>query len=547
MSQPDIADLDRLHRQGHISRRQFVLGLAALGLAPGAIASLAGSDPVEAATPATPEYLVLVTLDAFRPDYMKLAPMPALASLIQSGTSYDRGWVAQMESETPASHVSISTGATPDHTGVIGFEWRNPKTGGEAQDGWPRHVIAGYLERDIKDSNVDSIPRAVKAAHPRETVVTVSSEKVHAADGMGGPWADYILFHERSGPGLMTLRPRGMPHHSPHADFFRPAQLHAHLPLSSYGAWDALSAVLALEAIAHFRPKVLMVNLPGTDVYGHAAGGPANPAIMRQVVAGADHALARIVGAYRHAGIAERTLFVVAADHGMVSNTHSVPVATVKQTVRAAGGEYHFHTGGTAADIYLHNPWHARAVSERMASLPHVSAAYYQVRHHGGREYVPAPGQDIDPALDASYRFLLDTYLGPRSPDVVAAYREDTIGEAFNVAHGDHGGVNWGAQHVPIIFSGPGIKPGSVSHFPARLIDIAPTVLRLLGLRAQRMDGVVLADALTDATASEVAAQTALAAPLTTVQDALIAGAAADIAADNAAHESPPVLPHAHP
>src|SRR5579884_2962258 len=505
MSGAELSDLDRLYRQGRISRRQFVLGLAALGLTPGTIAALAGGEPVQAAEPIRPEYLVVITLDACRPDYLQLADMPVLNSLIKSGTSYDRAWVGQLESETPTGHVSLSTGATPRHTGVIGFEWRNPRTGKEALDGWPKWVRAGDLERDLKASNANSIPRAVKAAEPHAKIVTVSSEKVHAADGMGGPWADYILFHERVGSGRNTLLPRGMPGHTPHPDFFRPASLHSHLPLTSFFQWDALSDTMALHALTQFRPKVLMVNLPGIDVYGHAAGGPVNEFVMRQVVEGADRSLGRIMDAYRRAGIVEKTLVVVVGDHGMVSNTHTVAKETVQRAVTAAGGRYFFHTGGTAADIYLHNPWHARAVAEQVARIPHVAGAYYLAR------------------------------------------RENTIGEAYDVARGDHGGLNWGAQHVPLVLSGPGIASGVVSHFPARLIDVAPTVLRRLGIKPSRMDGVVLADALTDATAAEVAAQTALAAPLTAIQDGIMAAAEADIAADQKAHAHPPVLPYTRP
>ncbi|HZU13790.1 MAG TPA: alkaline phosphatase family protein [Chloroflexota bacterium] len=547
MSGAELSDLDRLYRQGRISRRQFVLGLAALGLTPGTIAALAGGEPVQAAEPIRPEYLVVITLDACRPDYLQLADMPVLNSLIKSGTSYDRAWVGQLESETPTGHVSLSTGATPRHTGVIGFEWRNPRTGKEALDGWPKWVRAGDLERDLKASNANSIPRAVKAAEPHAKIVTVSSEKVHAADGMGGPWADYILFHERVGSGRNTLLPRGMPGHTPHPDFFRPASLHSHLPLTSFGQWDALSDTMALHALTQFRPKVLMVNLPGIDVYGHAAGGPVNEFVMRQVVEGADRSLGRIMDAYRRAGIVEKTLVVVVGDHGMVSNTHTVAKETVQRAVTAAGGRYFFHTGGTAADIYLHNPWHARAVAEQVARIPHVAGAYYLARHGNTREYVRVPGATMDPEIERSYHYLLSTYLGPTSPDVVGVYRENTIGEAYDVARGDHGGLNWGAQHVPLVLSGPGIASGVVSHFPARLIDVAPTVLRRLGIKPSRMDGVVLADALTDATAAEVAAQTALAAPLTAIQDGIMAAAEADIAADQKAHAHPPVLPYTRP
>ncbi len=70
-----------------------------------------------------------------------------------------------------------------------------------------------------------------------------------------------------------------------------------------------------------------------------------------------------------------------------------------------------------------------------------------------------------------------------------------------------HGGFSWGAQHIPLIIAGPGVHPGH-SHFPAKLVDIAPTIERLMGLKIPAgVDGVVLADAVKGASAVEHATQ----------------------------------------
>jgi hypothetical protein len=378
-------------------------------------------------------------------------------------------------------------------------------------------------------------------------VVTVSSEKVYAAGAMGGWAADYVLYHERSGPGNTILTPTGVPGHTPPEDFFQRLKLTTTLPMKHFTDWDYLSTALALAALDQFKPDVLMVNLPGPDVYGHPYGGPASPDIFRLIVAGVDRNIARIVQAYKTAGIFDQTLFVIAGDHGMVPNDRTISGDQTKALVAQAGGKYHFHTGGTAADIYLHNYWHARAVAAEFLKIPGVAASYYQVRPKGKNEYVPAPGLSIDPKLDAAYRYLLDTIVGPTAPDVVVPFRENTIGTASTSAHGDHGGLNWGAQQVPLLFSGPGVPAGVVSQAPARLVDVAPTIVRLMGLPPGSMDGIVLADALSVATAQEVAAQETLSAGLTAYQDALIAQSLDNIAEDEKANLSPPAALPARP
>lgn len=544
----DLADLDRLYARGVLSRRQFVAGLAALGLTAGSIEALvgAGNGPVaEAATPVAP-YLVIIVLDAFRPDYMSLASMPQLSALVAAGTLYDQAWVGQIESLTPAGHATISTGCVPKHTGVLGFEWRDPASRKEALDGWPPGVIAGMLEKDLRQSGVDSIALALKQTDTSAKVVAISSEKVYAADAIGGYAADYILHYQKNA-ATKTLVPAAVPGHVPPSTFFARPGLTAHLPLSHFTDWDYLSTILSLEAVAEFQPRALLVNLPSADYYGHPYAGPASPALFGQIAAGIDRNIGRIVQAYRNAGIFEQTLFVVAADHGMVPNVHAVDGPLTKQVVARAGGHYLFHTGGTAAYIYLKNGSAAKAVAAAMAQVPNTAGAYYLLDKRGTYYYDRAPGVTIDPALDTAHHFLLGTFADARAPDVVVPFRENTIGFARSTAFGEHGGLNWGAQHVPLIFSGAGVAPGRVSHFPARLVDIAPTVLRLMGLSGGPMDGVVLADGLADATAQEVALQTARTATLTAVQGALIQQSVNNIAEDEHATLAPPPVNRPHP
>jgi len=72
-----------------------------------------------------------------------------------------------------------------------------------------------------------------------------------------------------------------------------------------------------------------------------------------------------------------------------------------------------------------------------------------------------------------------------------------------------HLGPQWDDQHIPLVMAGPGIKRGLVSTYPARLVDIAPTVEHLLGVPTGKVDGVVLADSMSAASRAEIKAQQA--------------------------------------
>jgi arylsulfatase A-like enzyme len=119
----------------------------------------------------------------------------------------------------------------------------------------------------------------------------------------------------------------------------------------------------------------------------------------------------------------------------------------------------------------------------------------------------------------------LDTLNGDNAPHLILAFQEWTgtakTGSGNQVWFGDHGGASWESHSVPLIMSGPGIRAGYVSSFPARLVDLAPTGLRLMGVPYPSLDGIALADAFTHPARNETRAQTAVAMHLTPVVAAL--------------------------
>ena len=98
--------------------------------------------------------------------------------------------------------------------------------------------------------------------------------------------------------------------------------------------------------------------------------------------------------------------------------------------------------------------------------------------------------------------------------------------------YGNHGGMSWGVQAVPLVLSGPGVRAGVHSQAPARLVDVAPTVMRLLGLTLASQDGLILADALQSPTSAEVHNQVKIGKQLRAYQDALMQAADAQVRED---------------
>lgn len=474
------------------------------------------------APPPSP-YLVIMVADGFRPDYMNLAPMPHLQSLMASGMTYGRAWVGQLASETPTGHATIATGVYPKKHGVIDFGWRDVAS--QSFTWMPTNLIqlnAGDMERLIEGGGAPTISDEIHQAYPGSTVAALSGEKYYAADALG-TGADYILFGKASSVTVagktrytITVTPIGN-HVPPPATHYQASDMKQ--PPYPW-VQDDFAAQLATRLVRTVQPRALLINFPGPDIEGHVSGGITEPNNVRPVVQGLDRDIGEVVAAYKKAGLLDRTIFVFTADHGMVPNTHIAPKHKIYAAVASTGAPT-IETEAAATTsgyVYLRNNADAPRVASALldADLPHTDGVFYKVGTSGGwGHFVPAgdTAAKLGPALTQAYTDLCNTLAGPTGPDVVVPYTEDTLGivvKGYGPHWGWHGGLTWGVQHIPMVISGPGVRHGT-SSFPAQLVDVAPTVERLMGIDPPKaVDGVVLADALQSPTSTETDTQAAV-------------------------------------
>jgi hypothetical protein len=130
-----------------------------------------------------------------------------------------------------------------------------------------------------------------------------------------------------------------------------------------------------------------------------------------------------------------------------------------------------------------------------------VDAIYYKTRGSNGWTY---RAQYVNPELSRTFSsavdYLLSTLVSSMSPDVIVFYAPGVVIGDQHLGRFDQTGIgsgmHWQNQHIPLIIAGHGVSAGSSSTYPARLVDIAPSLERLMKLRSTSGDGVVLADAL---------------------------------------------------
>ncbi len=508
------SELEGLFVRKLISRGQFITALSVLGVTAAGLEALFGSEArAEAsrnpAASANDRYLVVMVMDGFRADYASLAPMHHLHALRARGMTYDTAWVGHLEAETPTGHATIATGVYPRKHGVIGFGWRDMSTGNfNYLPTDLRQIRAGGLSQTIARGGVPSISDLIHRRSRKDLSISVSGEKYYASASIGAG-ADYVLYgkDDRKGNFQPVVVSSGVP---PQASGYQ--AVHGQ---SDFSSQDLFASDLAIQFVRTLRPRALLVNLPDVDIAGHYFGGMISPHDMVSIVKGADYAIGRIVAEYARLGLLDRTVFVVTADHGMAGNRHIVPIHPMYAAVaaHAPGGSLDEEFRVSMGSIWLRQLTEDRALAAALVAkhFPGVEGALYKVASGSGWAFTPDPStrSSLGPALTQAYVNLANTEACPSGPEVILPYAQDTIGLTLTGRKrwGQHGGFTWGVQHIPLTIAGPGVRHGS-SHFPAKLVDVAPTMERLMGLPIPGgVDGIPLFDALTNGTAAERAAQ----------------------------------------
>ncbi len=508
-----ITELTDEYRKGHLSRKQFLGGMAATGLSAAGLSSLlhptfARADVSSSAGAA--EYVCLIVLDGGRPDYItnRLHELPNIRNFIKNGRWYNNAWVGSLMSITPPDHAVIGTGSLPrDNGGLVNWEWANRHTGKMSlslQD------LSNYNNEWafnlIRESGTPTLAGEIRKKYPNDLVIAGSGAHFHAAGPLGGPDASWIYWFQHVGNEWI---PRSMGPNPVPKEILNDPSLRAKVPPTSdttvpkfysplnLGQQDTLVIDTAIRALQRYRPRAILLNLPETDVVGHwSLEWKRDEGILYRAF---DRALGRLIAAYKQEGIFDKTLFVVTADHGMIQSVHRVldREAVLKQIKTELGENSIILTNGgggggpTMTSIWLKNPTHSR----RMATLiwekhyDNVSAIYYR----NGTKYHPVGIEDGSAALEKAYTYLLETE-GTNGEDIAILLRENSRNSGLPRMLGRHGGADWGSQMVTLMMMGPGVKVGK-SNAPARLVDIAPTVERFMGMTPNARDGVVLADA----------------------------------------------------
>ena len=240
------------------------------------------------------------------------------------------------------------------------------------------------------------------------------------------------------------------------------------------------------------RPNLTFVNLPQIDSAGHATG---TGAAYDAAIGLADDELRRFVDQQRSLGLWERTVMLVVSDHSMDTTGDKASLDLRFRAAGIASDDYLIVQNGSVDMVYLTDRGRADrdALLARMraAALPVADEALYRVPNaaDGGAAHT------LD-AVHPGWRIA-----GERSGDLFVTRGAGAAwSDPANPLTGNHGGpltsdntfavISGGELGAPAVArrgrSGRGSTTRCANPGQAQNVDVAPTVLALLGRRRAR-------------------------------------------------------------
>lgn len=455
----------------------------------------------------TPQYFILIYVDGLWPGYIDKVKPPNIMSLIQRGTYFPNASVGHLTSNTIVSHAVGNAGLFPARWGIVDYGWRNLYEDaelskivpyGKAVNPGDYNLIVNYRLPDHimrhYEYIIPNLPSWVNSVFGIDALTAGVSTKQYMATYLAG--MDMKIMGRAEADGYV----RPFYKLGPAEGLINDVAIKRGEILAKADEWVA---EVATRIIKGLKPRYMLINLPDVDLNAHVNGGPNNLAEMYDPIMRADKAVGAIVNALAEAGILDKTVIAITADHGFCSGDVFLPPGEVKAALEAKGYKVDLAKGGEGyMSIWLSDPLYKDNDAKRKAArivkdmIPQAySVAYRADFRVGGSDmhiYVPVK-DDGRPEVSS----LLKTMEAPQGPDIVV-FMDDEVDsydpESKYIA--GHGSAGWRLQNIPLILAGPGVPRGLVvntaPYSMPRLVDIAPTFIQLSGLNveyAKSMDG----------------------------------------------------------
>ncbi len=399
--------------------------------------------------------VVVISLDAFGASLLHdpLLPVPTLHALMKSG-AYATSMQPVNPTVTWPNHTAMVTGVTPAKHGLIA----------NGQITGIRNGKVPHVEFHAEKTDLVHVPTVYDEAHDAG-LVTAEMDWVAVEHAKGIDWS----FFEQpiaTSPLLAEMIADGSLTKEELVDFNgKPSQPYR----------DRLYTRGATYTIKHHHPNLVLLHLLALDGNEHTYGyGTPAGAVTAAFL---DDRVKEVIDAVREAGDIDRTTFLIVSDHGQSSVHHTVNPSAIL----------------TAAGI---TPDQATALAEGGAAYIYEAHANPALDNKIRASFAASPATGSVPTqAEAAAQGWPMPNTNKTMPDVLVYAKEDwkfaerVPTQQPEAQTGAHGYPNTRPLMQQIfIASGAAVKP--VGEQPGMsVLDVAPTIAKILGLPRTGMDG----------------------------------------------------------
>jgi len=456
------------------------------------------STPVQAAEPARgkAEHVVVLVWDGMRPDFITPQYTPNLCALAKAGVFF-KNHHPVFVSSTEVNGTAIATGVYPEHSGMIANADYRPElsflsslategldnirradrmTGG-------RYLLSPTLAEILQEAGH---PTIIAGTKPVVLLLDRSCKRVTAAQTNSA-----VIFAGQSIPKSLLKQ-------AEKANDDKKFPTTNSTPNTEKDNWTTKAVLNGLWKKG--VPKYTLIWLYDPDSSQHAEGVGSDPALAG--IANCDKNLEDVLKALDEKKLRAKTDVFVTSDHGFsnIKRGPDVVEALKKAKFKAVRkfedpepGEILVVGLGGAACFYVvdHDETLVRKLVEFLQGTDFAGVVFSRVPVEGTfpMEAARINATNVTPDVVISMRWF-DERNDSGVPGMV-------MSDGGTRGKGTHGSLSRYDMHNTLVAAGPDFKQGMVSEIPTGTVDLTPTTLWILGVKAPGpLDGRVLHEAM---------------------------------------------------
>lgn len=428
--------------------------------------------------------VVVCVFDGLRPDMVTPERMPQLAAFIAKSRNFPETRTV-FPSMTRVATSSIATGAHPARHGIVGNAFYYPEVTRDFVLDVSKADDIALAEQRLGGSFLTADTFADALAAAGKTVAVVHS---------GSPGSTYALNPKAVKNGHWSFSVLGSKHTKTPWAVEEMVALFGPLPprkLPRFDEIDYTARIMTDWVIPEMNPDVALIwfNEPDTSFHYRFLGSDETRAVMRQ----ADNAFGRILEAINARPDADEIAILVASDHGQISSSGEVNLAALLTDAgHPAAMASQRDLSGLALAVTGGNMGEIRVLDGDLDRRDQV-ARWLMAQDFTGMLFTPSD-DPVHGSVPGTFSHRLVGLDHDRQPELVYVLRSSLDEDAYGlpglglitgsvpVGGGMHGGLNRYELNTVLALGGHEAIVAGAYTGATGVIDIAPTILDLLGV-----------------------------------------------------------------